>query len=226
MKKLNIFLFVILNIFILSSCKRVYKTVNFGKQYDENMSWIVVDEDEKHMTLLSEKVIDVKKYDEYDERATFNSSTLNDYLNSEFIDEYFTRSEMEKLVFLDEDGKTFVTIPSIEILKKLYGYIDNIDPAFYNDVNYFEANENVIAYPMDVAIYNEIYPYNNEDYAEIMRTKVDKRYDFADGAVNYWVLDKDLKTGFPYYITPTGYLDVVEADTDYIGYRAIIKIKK
>ena len=203
-----------------------YSRIEFGKQNGKAINWYIVAADDDHYILLSEKVLDVKYYDDKEKVTGFTESTLYDYLNSDFINETFTNEEREKMVFVNDVDTVLVTLPSTNNLLDLYGKMNYVKDGFYNDKSFFEANDKIIAKPTDVAIYNEIDPFDNEVFAEILQTEVDKRYDFANGYVPYWLLNIDDETGFPLFVTSTGYVGVTEANTGYIGIRPLIRIEK
>ena len=202
-----------------------YKKMNFGKQGNTPVSWFVVYDDGDHYVLFSEKVLDVKLYNNTNEKTDWGDTTLYDYLNSDFVNEYFSKEEIERMVFTNDKDDSIVTMASTDNLIDLYGDIYYAIAGYYGDENYFAANEKIIAMPMEAAINNDIYPFNNDDFAEIVQKDVDKRYEFANGSVPYWLLNQD-EDGNPYSVTGTGYISIEEATQGYIGIRPIIRIKK
>ena len=68
--------------------------------------------------------------------------------------------------------------------------------------------------------------FDNATFAEIMQQDVDKRYDFANGHSAYWLLNKTEDKQNVYYVTSAGYITYVEPNTEYIGIRPMIRIKK
>ena len=202
-----------------------YKKMNFGKQGNTPVSWFVVYDDGEHYVLFSEKVLDVKLYNNTNEKTDWGDTTLYDYLNSDFVNEYFSKEEVERMVFTNDKDDSLVTMASTDNLIDLYGDIYYAIAGYYGDENYFAANKKIIAMPMEAAINNDIYPFNNDDFAEIVQKDVDKRYEFANGAVPYWLLNQD-EDGNPYSVTGTGYISIEEPTQGYIGIRPIIRIKK
>ena len=202
-----------------------YKKMNFGKQGNTPVSWFVVYDDGEHYVLFSEKVLDVKLYNNTNEKTDWGDTTLYDYLNSDFVNEYFSKEEVERMVFTNDKDDSIVTMASTDNLIDLYGDIYYAIAGYYGDESFFAPNKNIIAKPMEAAINNDIYPFNNDDFAEIVQKDVDKRYEFANGAVPYWLLNQD-EDGNPYSVTGTGYISIEEATQGYIGIRPIIRIKK
>ena len=113
---------------------------------------------------------------------------------------------------------------STDNLIDLYGDIYYALEGYYGSEEYFAPNEKILAKPMEAAINNDIYPFNNEEFAEIVRKDVDKRYEFANGSVPYWLLNQD-EDGNAYAVTSTGYISIEEPTQGYIGIRPIIRIK-
>lgn len=214
------------NLFSFDVNTSEYARTNFGSQNGEPLSWFIVDDDDDYQLLFSEKVIDVVLFDQKESVKDFTESSLCDYLNSDFVNITFSNDEKEKLAFINDTDEYQVTLPSLNNLLDLYGKMNYIKDGYYNDADFFEANTKIIAKPTEIAINNDIDPFDNNTFAEIIQQDVDARYDFANGHVPYWVLNVDEKTGFPHYITSTGYVGLIEANTPYIGIRPIVRIKK
>ena len=200
------------------------KTINFGKQNGEDVKWIIILDDDSQQILLSEKVLDVKLYNENEETVSWENSTLYDYLNTDFINEYFSKNEIEKMIFINDTSNSLVTLPTTNNLLDLYGDIHYMKDGFYGDKDFFAPNDKILAYPANNAINNDIDPFDNEIFSEYLRTEVDKRYEFANGAVPYWLLNQN-DDGAPLYVTSTGYISSTEPNTGYIGIRPIIRLK-
>lgn len=209
-----------------------FAKIDFGHQKDDPVTWLVVLEDDNTKILLSEKVLDVKKYNEKDEKKDWDKTTLYEYLNSDFVNEYFTSEEKEKMAFTNDVDSDLVTMLSINNLLDLYGNDKEDDiyyekDGYYGDKDFFAANEKIVAKPAELALYNEIETYDNDTMAKIMNKDLDKRYDFANGCVPYWVLNQvDDTHSNAFFVTATGYIGNAPANTDYIGIRPIIRIKK
>lgn len=203
-----------------------YSRIDFGTQSGKPISWYIVDDDDNYYVLLSEKVLDVKKFDDKEKVASYMESTLYDYLNTDFINSTFSKEEREKLVFVNDTDNCMVTLPSIDNLLDLYGKMNYVKDGYYGAKDYFEANKDIIAKPTQVAIDNDIDVFDNKVFAEILQTDVDERYEFANGSVAYWILNVDEDTGYSLNVTATGYVAFNDANTDYIGIRPIIRIKQ
>ena len=236
MKKL-VSIILVLSILLITACSYKEKhggfaKMDFGHQKDKPVTWLVILEDDETKVLLSEQILDVHKYNEKDEKLDWEKTTLHEYLNTDFVNEYFTSDEKEKMVFTNDMYDDLVTMLSINNLLDLYGNDDDsniyyVKDGYYGDKDFFEANQNIVAKPAELALYNEIDVFDNETFAEIMRTEVDKRYDFANGCAAYWILNQvDDTISNAFLVTATGYIGNAEADTDYIGIRPIIRIRK
>ena len=202
-----------------------FKSIEFGKQDGKKLKWLIVLDDETQKILLSEKVLDVKLYNDIDKKISWDKTGLYDYLNSDFVNEYFTKEERENLAFISDTNSDLVTLPTTDNLIDLYGTINYIIDGFYGNKDFFAPNEKILAYPMERAINNDIDPFDNKVFSEYLRVDVDSRYEYANGAVPYWLLNQNAE-GLPLYVTSTGYIDATPADTGYIGIRPIIKIAK
>lgn len=198
----------------------------FGHQKDKPITWYNIYEDADTKILLSEKILDVRKYNEKDEKIDWDKSTLYDYLNSDFVNDYFTSDEKEKMVFTNDIDSDLVTMLTIDNLLDLYGDMNYVKDGYYGDKEFFAANDKIVAKPEELALYNEIDVFDNETMAAIMRTDIDERYDFANGCAGYWLLNQvDDESSNVFYVTATGYIGNTTANTDYIGFRPIIRIK-
>ncbi len=71
--------------------------VTFGNYAGEDISWIVIDENETGMMLMSEKIIEGRKYNTDSRSVTWETCTLRKWLNGEFYDTAFSDSEKGKI---------------------------------------------------------------------------------------------------------------------------------
>lgn len=201
------------------------KTIEFGKQDGKPITWQIVAENYRERILVSEYIIDAIPYDENDTPTEWQKSSLYDYLNSDFVNESFNKEEREKLISVNDEDDGVVTLLSLDNLIDLYGEIHYVTPNYYNNQDLFEANVAIIAKPNEKAKYNEIEIFDNEVYAGIMRhEKPDERYEFANGASPYWVLDRVDDSINVHYVMPTGYIGDMEQNREYIGVRPVIRI--
>ena len=211
------------------SCEKKPKKIDFGKQDGKGISWTVIYEDKKSMILFADEILDARAYDSrLGLNVSFEESELYDYLNTDFINTYFSADERAKLFFINSYDDTLVTLISLSNFKDMnIGDVTAIKDDYYNNEDYFAANKNIITKATATALYNDIEVFDNETYVEIMREpKVDARYDFANGYSPYWILDKDDNTGMVWTVTPTGYIEEREKDILYVGVRPVIRIKK
>lgn len=214
------------NLFSVDINTSEYSRMDYGTQSGKPISWFIVGDDGEHLVLMSEKVLDVKKFDDKEKVESYTKSSLCDYLNTDFVNETFSSEERKKLVFVNDKDNCMVTLPSLDNLLDLYGDMNYVKDGYYGSESYFEANKKIGAKPTQVAIDNDIDVFDNKVFAEILQTSVDDRYEFANGNVPYWVLNVDDETGYCLNVTSTGYIALNEANTGYIGIRPIVRIKK
>ncbi len=202
-----------------------FDTVELGTLDGKPITWYIIISDDEHQILMSKYIIDTKPYNEENVKVEWSDSTLYDYLNSDFFNECFNKEEQEKILFINEEDDARVTMPSLNNLIDLYGEIFYMPNSYYGDPNSFDCNPLIIAKPTARATYNEIEVFDNETFAEIMQTDLDSRYNFANGAATYWVLDTDEESNDAYYVSATGFINHLPPNTMYIGFRPIIRIK-
>ena len=203
-----------------------YRTIDFGKLDGRPVSWYVIAEDDEYALLLSEKIIDTMPFNTSNVKIEWTKSSLYDYLNTDFINECFTNDEQKKIAFVNNNDETKVTMLSLNNLIDLYGKIYYLSDEFYGVKDYFEANRDIIAKPSQRAIKNDIDIFENSTFAEIMGQDIDKRYDFANGHSAYWVINTAEDSNDVYLVTATGYIDYLEPDREYIGFRPVIRMNK
>ena len=206
--------------------KPVFAKTKFGHINNEDIVWFVISEEENSYILMSEQLIDTLPYDTSGENNEWQKTSLYEYLNTDFVNTYFTKEERDSLGFINDTNSDIVTIPTLENIEFLYGEMFYLANGFYNDKSYFEANEGMVASPTKLAVDNGIEVFDNNVYATIMQVDVDKRYDFATNCSAYWVIDRNDNNGDCYYITATGYVSTTKPNTNYIGVRPIIRVMK
>lgn len=214
------------NLFSVDLNTSEYSRMDFGTQSGKPISWFIVGDDGNHLVLMSEKVLDVKKMDSKEKVPSYTKSELFDYLNTDFVNETFSSEDKQKIVFVNDEDNCMVTLPSLDNLLDLYGDMNYVKDGYYGAKDFFAANQKIIAKPTQVAVDNDIDVFDNKVFAEILQTEVDDRYEFANGSVPYWVLNVDDETGYSLNVTSTGYIALNDANTNYIGIRPIIRIKK
>ncbi|MBR4314981.1 MAG: hypothetical protein IKP66_08750 [Lachnospiraceae bacterium] len=214
------------NLFSVDVNTSKYSRIDFGSQKGKPISWYIVGDDDEHLILMSEKVLDVQKFDVKEKVASYMDSSLYEYLNTDFVNTTFSEDERAKMVFVNDKDNCLVTLPSIDNLIDLYGDMNYLKDGYYGAKDFFAANKDIIAKPTQVAIDNDIDVFDNKVFAEILQTDVDDRYEFANGSVPYWILNVDEETGYSLNVTSTGYVALNDANTNYIGIRLIIRIKK
>lgn len=202
-----------------------FAKIDFGKQNGKPVTWLTIFEDDDTKVLLSEKILDVKKYNDKEAKIDWDKTTLYEYLNSDFINEYFSNEEKEKMVYTNDLDNDYVTMLSINNLLDLFGGMNYLKDGYYGDKEFFAANDKAVAKPAEFAQYNEIDVFDGEVMAKVMGTEIDHRYDFANGCAGYWILNKPEDSVNAFFVTATGYVDETPVNTDYIGIRPIIRIK-
>lgn len=228
MKKiyLKIVLFSII-LLMCTSCKDRLKRINFGTQGENPISWYIISDEDDNLILMSEELIDTIKYHDKNEKINWEDTTLYEYLNTDFINIYFSKEEKERLLYISNISNDMVTMPTLDNLIDLYGNLYYINPNFYNNKDFYKPNKKIIAKASRGALDNDIEVYDNEIYEKIFLSPgKDERYDFANGYSSYWVLNSVEDSTEKYYVTATGYIANTEPNTEYIGIRPIIRIKK
>ena len=112
--------------------KTGYKVVKFGKYETsigttEPMEWLILDKDSYSYLLINRYVIDCKNYNEEDTDVKFKDSTLNNWLNDDFLNKAFTVNEQSYLSKVSEAalaGGGVVSIPDISLCKNYFGEED------------------------------------------------------------------------------------------------------
>lgn len=125
MKKIIVFIFIVINIFIptisianikadtnvsslfvLSSDLSIGDEVLFGNYYDIDnngelyfplIKWIVLDKSDFDYLLITKYIIDTKKYSLTKKNTTWEDSYIREFLNSEFYDVAFNDFEREQI---------------------------------------------------------------------------------------------------------------------------------
>lgn len=73
----------------------------------KKIDWIVLKEDGDSRLIISKYILDKKAYSDCREAADWNTSSIRNWLNNEFINEAFTKTEQEKIrmaVIKNESG--------------------------------------------------------------------------------------------------------------------------
>lgn len=72
--------------------------VNFGVYEDEIIEWRVLEKNNDKILLLTDKLIDCKKYNTEDVSITWETCSLRKWLNNDFLDKSFDEVEKEKIL--------------------------------------------------------------------------------------------------------------------------------
>ena len=132
MKKF-LLLIVFLYLFVITGCSEEkedkkflfnlsYKDeVKIGS-YNEPITWIVLDDinaPDGTVLLISKDIIDVKMLNDNEKEVSFEDSSLNKWLNDEFINKAFKEDVKEKIIInYDADEKSKITILSSSQLER------------------------------------------------------------------------------------------------------------
>ncbi len=104
MKKILILAFV-LSFLSCSECFATFREMNFGgyiqNSYSKTASpieWLVLDEDESEILLMTKKCIDEIPYNEHIDNVTWENCSLRQWLNNEFFNTAFTDEEKASII--------------------------------------------------------------------------------------------------------------------------------
>ena len=203
-----------------------FPRIQFGSYNGDAITWYIISEDDKSRILLSEKILGSLQYNSDSQPVEWQETTLHNYLNSRFVDECFTSEERSKMMTTNDEDDDIVTMPTLDNLVTLYGDIYYVEKNYYANDKYFEANEKIVAKPINDMLANNMDTFNNSLYSRLNEVDIDDRYSFAEGCGSYWVLDQDYDNAVAFYVTATGYIGNVGYDETDVGYRPIIRIKK
>lgn len=70
-----------------------YEQDNNSKNGSEAVEWIVLDKQEKKVLLVSKYGLDCKQYHDEETETTWETSSIREWLNEEFLDEIFNEAE-------------------------------------------------------------------------------------------------------------------------------------
>ena len=106
-------------------CFAAFREVEFGKYYQEanskNLSpieWLVLDENDEAILLMTKKCIDEIPYNERRANVTWETCTLRKWLNAEFLNTAFTLKEQASIIPTALSDKVFV-LDRDEVMKYL-----------------------------------------------------------------------------------------------------------
>lgn len=109
-----------------------HKVIKFGKYKGNDINWLVLEEDDEKMLLLSREALEKKKYHDELVNVTWEYSSLRRWLNLDFYDETFDSDEKKRIIktlnenlgnpeFKVEDGNAtedYVFLLSLEEVNK------------------------------------------------------------------------------------------------------------
>ena len=156
--------------------KEIVKFGNYQQESNKNaekapIEWIVLDNKDGKMLLLSKYIIDCKCYNEEFKGTTWENCDLRKWLNEDFMNTAFTETEKSKIVTskIKNDGnKEFGTSGGADTNDKIFCLsIDECEKYFGSDIKDYKENTNLA----------------------IKGTEYAKNVD--NGGHNLWVLDSD-----------------------------------
>ena len=78
-----------------------YRIITFGRYRGKDVEWLVLDENESGMLLLSRKVIEGKPFHEKNVKIYWKDCTLRQWMNTEFYNELFNAEEKKRVIKAD-----------------------------------------------------------------------------------------------------------------------------
>ena len=105
-----------------------YEQDNNALNGKEDIEWIVLEKKGNNFLLISEKIIECKKYHEVDEDVTWAECTLRNWLNNDFINIAFEENEISRI-------KTSLVSTESDELNQTDGGIDVNDKVFLMSEN-------------------------------------------------------------------------------------------
>lgn len=107
----------------ITQSENIYKigdVIKFGENEGKSIEWIVlkVHEHGGAVLLLSKNILDAKPYNFELKKATWEKCSLRNYLNNEFIDNYFNETEKRRIEKMNGNDRVFCL--SIEYFKRNY----------------------------------------------------------------------------------------------------------
>lgn len=190
--------------------------VNFGSYEQDNntengmekITWLVVAVDDGKALLVSEKVLDTKKYNEEKVDITWENSTVRAWLNKDFFEVAFTKKEAKKIsgtMISNFDHPKHET-PGGNITKDKI-FLLSIDEA----ENYFETDE--------------LRRSKGTEYAASSGLKLDKSILYAGNSV-WWLRSPGFKAYHACYVNNDGVIyPTVDVNNENFGIRPAMWVK-
>ena len=94
----------------IETCDRV----TFGTYDEDPITWVVIDSDKNGVNLLSKYGLEKMKMDKDADENDFTKTDLHDWLNDDFYEEAFNKSD-KKLIVADDDDDNVTLIEKISI---------------------------------------------------------------------------------------------------------------
>lgn len=94
----------------------VYEQDNNLDNGEENIKWLLIDENDEEYVLISDIVLECNNYDDGEKYVPYNKSGLSGWLNDYFLWSAFSEAEQAKIV---KNNECYVSIPTVDDLEKL-----------------------------------------------------------------------------------------------------------
>ena len=186
-----------------------YEQDNNTENGKENVTWLVLAVEGKNALLVSDKVLDTKKYNVEKVDITWENSTMRAWLNDDFTKEAFTKKEARKIV---------------------ESTVKNADNPKYNTPGGNETKDKVFLLSIEEAekyfATSELRRAKGTDFAANSGLKLDKSILYAGNSV-WWLRTPGLKAYHACYVNNDGVIyPTVNVDIDNFGVRPAMWVKQ
>ena len=169
------------------------------------IEWQVLDYDPQgnKVLLISRFALDGKKYNEEYTTATWETCTLRDWLNNDFLNLAFTKEEQEQILVTTVDNAFEVTdIKCPDTQDKVFILSTKEAMSYFmpkDEESYLQLLGNLRCYPTEYAKKQGIYVYNNTK--RFGRNKGDSD---SLGAISWWLRSPALITMQAFFVLHSG----------------------
>lgn len=127
-----------------------------GTEEPEPIEWLVLEERDSKMLLLAKRALDCKPYNNEYGDVTWESCTLREWLNSEFLSRAFTKRELTHVVearIVNADNEEYGTDGGAETLDRVF-LLSLEDVETYFGVGDWETSDELACFATDYAVEN------------------------------------------------------------------------
>ena len=204
------------NVMNEKSIKKDFKTFEFASINGKKIEWLVLEEDDESMTLLSKDILGAMPYNKDGSGTTWEKSSIRKYLNSDFYEKIFSNEEKEKILnseLVNNENPDTKTSGGENTSDKVY--LLSID-----DVKKYFEDENGFAYD---SLASKVF-----DGLNINISKYENANTWYVGNSAFWLRSPGLYDDDASYINYNGSISINGVNVAYIdmGIRPVIKIKK